>query len=85
MNDFSLIEQFIKDFLIKIGFKEEAAKFKITENNEGFKISSDILQLINNFMYVVDPSIGRNPEYDKDFISKFHKFWKENHEGIIAP
>ena len=74
MNDFSLIEKFIKDFLEKVGLKEEASSFKITQQYTGVKFSSDILQLINNFMYVTDPAVGINPEDGKEFISRFHKF-----------
>lgn len=85
MNDSVLIEQFIKGLLSSFGFKEEASKFKLPENISADEVSSDILQKINDFLYVTDPITGKNSSNNKLFISKFHKFWKENHLEIINP
>ena len=85
MKDFNLIEQFIKDFLTKVGIPEDAKRVIITDATAGASVSSKVLQLINNFMYVTDSTIGTNPENGNEFISKFHKFWKEHHEAIIRP
>lgn len=85
MKEFNLFEQFIKDLLKIAGFEKEAKRFKLTNNDVGYKISADVLQKINEFLYITDPSIGRNPDYNKDFISKFHKFWQQNHPKITKP
>jgi hypothetical protein len=85
MDKFRLLEQFIKEFLIKVGFEEEANKFKLTEDDSGCQISSDILQKINDFLYVTDPACEKNPDNNKDFISKFHEFWRKQHQNIINP
>jgi len=78
-----LMEQFIKEFLTKVGFEDEATKFKLTDDDKGYQIISDLLQKLNNFLYVTDIACGKNPENNKDYISKFHKFWRENCAEII--
>jgi hypothetical protein len=83
MDKLKLIEQFIKDFLTKVGFEDEATKFRLTDNDKGYSTASDVLQNINNFLYVTDPACGKNPENNKDFISKYHKFWQENRSEIV--
>ena len=86
MDEFNLFEQFIKELLKITGFEEEAKRFKITEGDLGYQISARVLQEINEFLYITDPKIGKNADYkNKDFISKFHKFWKKYHPKIINP
>jgi hypothetical protein len=85
MNEVSLFEQFIKELLTIIGFENEARMFKLTEDSPGFQISAHALQKINEFLYVTDSSIGRNPEENRDFISRFHKFWRKHHAEIVNP
>jgi hypothetical protein len=85
MNEFKLFEEFIKELLKAVGFEEEAKKFNLKEDDSGYQTSANILQKINDFLYVTDPECGKNPDTDKDFISKFHKFWRQHHEKIINP
>jgi hypothetical protein len=84
MTDFNLIEQFMKVLLSSIGLDEQAKNFRFSEKSSP-QLSADVLQKINDFLYVSDVSLGRNKENNKAYISKFHKFWKENHTAIINP
>ena len=85
MDELGLFEQFIKELLTIIGFEKEAKMFKLTEDSSGFQISAHLLQKINDFLYVTDSNIGKNPDENRDFVSRFHKFWRKHHPEIINP
>jgi len=85
MNEDGLFEQFIKDLLKAIDFEKEAKKFKLTKDYSGYQLAADVLQKINEFLYIMDSKIGKNPDANKDFISKFHKFWRRRRTKIINP
>lgn len=73
------LEEFVKDLLVMIGAEEQAKKFKLTDDETGFKLSADILNRLNKFLY------QKHIEGDDEFISKYHAFWEENHERILQP
>lgn len=85
MNEIQLFEQFIEELLTIIGLENEAKAFKLTEDSSGFLVSARVLRKINEFLYVTDPHLGKNPEMNKDFVSRFHAFWKKHHPDIISP
>ena len=63
-------DSFVAGVLEIIGLRKEAPKL-----NE--KQIAGILNRLNEFLY------QSYKEGDRKFISKFHKFWKENHEKIL--
>jgi hypothetical protein len=86
MDELSLFEQFIKGFLKTLGFEKEAKDFRLTDSDSDLKISAEILQQINGFLYVADTDVGKIPEYPgRDYISRFHRFWRKYHPRIINP
>lgn len=86
MDELALFEQFIKDILRTLGFEKEADTFKLSDDDSGFKISAGVLQKVNDFLYVTDPTTGKIPGHaSTDYISRFHKFWRKYHPKIIDP
>jgi len=85
MDELGLFEQFIKELLTIMGFEKEAKMFNLTADSSGFQISAHLLQKINAFLYVTDSNIGKNPDENRDFVSRFHKFWRKHHPEIINP
>lgn len=53
-------------------------KFKKNIKNE-YEVAAKVLNEISRFFY------QKNKKLKKDYISEFHKYWKENHEKILAP
>ena len=53
---------------------------KIAENiGDEYELAAKIIYEINKFLY------QKNAELDDEYISEFHKYWKENHEKVMAP
>jgi len=44
-----------------------------------YELAANILHEINCFLY------QQTVELEKEYISEFHKYWKENHEQILTP
>ena len=85
MEELNLFKAFVKSILREAGFAQAAAEFELTNDECGYEVCARILQELNNFLYVADPAIGRNPDWKKDYISRFHKFWRKHHQRIINP
>lgn len=53
---------------------------KFNKNTEDeYEIAAGVLNEINKFFY------QKSDGLEKDYISRFHRYWKENHEKILAP
>ena len=50
-----------------------------TERTDEHELAAKILNEINRFLYQTNSAL------DREYISEFHKYWKENHFQILKP
>ncbi|PIU28240.1 MAG: hypothetical protein COT09_05610 [Candidatus Hydromicrobium americanum] len=68
--------EFLEKLAQHCGVKFETKKFK---REDEYELAANILNEINKFLYQKKATLP--PEY----ISEFHKYWKENHEKVMLP
>ena len=69
---------FLKRLTDHLKLKIPFAKFAENIGDE-YELAAKIIYEINKFLY------QKNAELDDEYISEFHKYWKENHEKVMAP
>jgi len=73
MSDFI---KFLKKLLHHCGLEFEAEKFKDADE---YELAANILNEINKYFYQKEVTLS------SEYISEFHKYWKENHEKVLSP
>jgi len=56
---------------------EESKSFRLPKNEEGYRMAAKVLWALNRFLYI------STNETKRGYISKYHEFWEEEHEGIL--
>ena len=67
---------FLKRLSTHCGIKFEVEKFK---GEDEYELTANILNDINKFLY------QKKVTLPSEYISEFHKYWKENHEKVMLP
>jgi hypothetical protein len=73
MSDFL---KFLEKITHHCGLKLAIAEF---QGDDEFELAADILNEINRFLY------QKKETLPSEYISEFHKYWKENHEKVLSP
>lgn len=69
---------FLKKLVSHLNIDISVEEIRKEVKNE-YHLAANVLNEINRFLY------QKNIRLDKEFISEFHKYWKENHEKVLAP
>jgi len=67
---------FLKRLSTNCGIKFKVEKFK---GEDEYELAANILNDINKFLY------QKKVTLPSEYISEFHKYWKENHEKVMFP
>jgi len=72
----STFVKFLEEITDVLGLQLQVGRI---EGEEEYEVAADILAAINEFLYQKKATLP--PEY----ISEFHKYWREGHEKILCP
>lgn len=70
--------EFLTKMVSHLGIKLSVVDLAGTISDE-YELAANILGEINKFLYQTHVGL------DKEYISEFHKYWKNNHEKILQP